>query len=800
MNSDPTDKPRAIPRRRLKEVVFSRETTTAASSDKRAPAGRSGQRAAKARSTKSDKRDQQSKRRIAHAARNFEAQVRLSARLLWHREAIQESINSVVYDVVIRISSQHWVIIETTISRDLAKVREDLNRLALARMHLLISRNVITELYIVLQEPPTPDMLATASGLNVQILSLAQLKCRLFDFCSYQTYRAGFPFGSAVLPNSGSRDNLAYVPVTYTLAGNEISLEIVCARLLSGEQIVLTGEYGTGKSRCLQEAFDRLAARADNSFKYPIAINLRECWGLETAEEIIGRHLRHLGLSALVDNVLRLLGAGSVILLLDGFDELGIQSWSDDVIRLRESRKRALRGVRQLIGIASGGLLIAGREHYFDGNVEMTAAFGMSSEASIVQCKNEFTIPEMKAYLKSRNIDRQPPEWLPRRPLMVQTLSSFDAQTLKSVLAASTGAIQFWHLFVSAFCKREARAQDDMLDAESVRRVMQMLARMTRSKPSDVGPLTQTEIRSAFDAIIGTTAIEETRVILQRLSGLGRVSTETDDRQFVDPYLLDGFRALDVDNIVSVEDKSCQRERWSNPLRPLGQMILGDLMGNRSRDFIIFAKHCVAHGNSVIASDIAAAICASSKGAADFSGLHIQDGYFFELNMHAVEPSNLTLNDCVIHRFVAPRREGANFRLENCFVETLFGELRHSPPYIVNCHVEFQKAASIPIDRLSVGQRVLLEILGCILDARQHRTGTAVIRGRASKVGSDRIVSRILEMLIEDEQILLPPVGSKHSGISTIRLNGDARHRARGLLVDMDLSNDPIWTKAGAVS
>lgn len=800
MKSDPSSKPHTIPRRRLKEVAFPREAKSVVPTNEDGSFGRDGRDSAKARSRRSDKRDQQSKRRIAHAARTFEAQVRLSARLLWHREATQESINGVVYDVVLKASSQHWIVIETTISRDLAKVREDLNRLTLARMHLLVSRSVIAELYIVLQEPPTPDMLATANGVNVQILSLAQLKCRLFDFSSYQTYRARFPFGSAVLPNSGSRDNLAYVPVTYTLAGNEISLESICARLLSGEQIVLTGEYGTGKSRCLQETFNRLAARADNSFKYPIAINLRECWGLETSEEIVGRHLRNLGLSGLVDNVLRLLGAGSVILLLDGFDELGIQSWSDDVTRLRESRKRALRGVRQLIGIASGGVFIAGREHYFDGNVEMTAAFGMSSETPIVHCKNEFTIPEMKAYLKSRNIDRQPPEWLPRRPLMVQTLSSFDAQTLKSVLAASTGAIQFWHLFVKAFCKREARAQDDMLDAESVRRVMQMLARMTRSKPSDVGPLTQTEIRSAFDAIIGTTAIEETRVILQRLSGLGRVSAETDDRQFVDPYLLDGFRALDVDSIVSVEDKSCQRERWSNPLRPMGQMILGDLIGSRSREFVIFAKHCVAHGNSVIAGDIAAAICASSKGVSDFGGLHIQDGYFFELNMHAVEPTNLTLNDCVIHRFVAPRREGPNFRLEKCFVETLFGELRRSPPYIVNCHVEFQKAASIPIERLSVGQRVLLEILGCILEARQHRTGSAVVRRRASKVGSDRIVSRVFEMLIEEEKILLPPIGSKHSGISTIRLNSEARHRARDLLVDMDLSTDPIWVKAGAVS
>jgi len=118
----------------------------------------------------------------------------------------------------------------------------------------------------------------------------------------------------------------------------------------------------------------------------------------------------------------------------------------------------------------------------------MLSDLGLSTEISVFKCKIEFTVPEMRAYLKDRNIDRQPPEWLPRRPLMVQILSSFDPRILDEVLSASSGVVKFWHLFVSAFCKREAGAKDTMLDGDSVQRVMQMLARLTRTKPSDVGP------------------------------------------------------------------------------------------------------------------------------------------------------------------------------------------------------------------------------------------------------------------------------------------------------------------------
>lgn len=733
---------------------------------------------------------------IAKVSKEFEAQVRLSARLLWNREARQEAINNVVYDTVVHLTAQHWVIIETTISRDLSKVREDLNRLSLARLFLLTDKHIVVEPYIILQEEPTPDMLATARGVNIEILSLPQLKARLFDFSSYATQRGTLPFGSAVLPDSGEQDRSAYTPVTYLTAGKttDIAIDAICSRISGGEQLILVGEYGTGKSRCIQECFHRLADRAEAAFCYPIAINLRDCWGLETAEEIIGRHLRRLGLSSMIDRVMRLLGAGSIALLLDGFDELGTQSWTDDMARLQDLRARALRGVRDLVSVTRGGIFIAGREHYFDGNREMVAALGLRSGVGLLSCKTEFTVPEMKAYLRDRHIDRQPPEWLPRRPLMVQILSSFDSKTLGEVISASSGAVKFWNLFVAAFCEREAKAKDTMLDADTIRLIMQRLARLTRTKNSDVGPLTQTEIRSAFEAVLGTTAIDESRIILQRLSGLGRVSNESDDRQFVDAYLLDGFRALDAQHLISLGDRAGFAERWVNPLRSLGQLVLGSAISSNQKGAFLYARHCASQGNSVLAGDIVAAICATRSGAVDFGGIDIQSCYFVELNCHAIVPSNLTLRGCIIHRFIAPRSSGEGFALDGCEIELMFGESDWQPLYMTDCRIDFQRAVSVPLERLSPGHKALVVILTTLWETPGKSSNLATVRRVGAKAASASTASRVLEILIKEEELVR--VDPRRRGApDSVRLNRDARHRILGLLRDMHLTEDIVWQK-----
>ena len=61
---------------------------------------------------------------------------------------------------------------------------------------------------------------------------------------------------------------------------------------------MLTGEYGTGKSKCIEHIYNSLAKGAWTDLKFPVAIDLRKCWGLRDRYEIIRRHLQDLNIAA----------------------------------------------------------------------------------------------------------------------------------------------------------------------------------------------------------------------------------------------------------------------------------------------------------------------------------------------------------------------------------------------------------------------------------------------------------------------------------------------------------------------
>jgi hypothetical protein len=129
-----------------------------------------------------------------------------------------------------------------------------------------------------------------------------------------------------------------------------------------------------------------------------------------------------LGLDKIEPNAIKAFRAGSLALLLDGFDEIGSQAWSNDDNRLKIIRAKSLEGVKDIVinkGVKDivinnrGGTLVAGREHYFPNTEEMFAALGMTSQNSIVlRSKNEFNDTELLEYFHNRDIDVDVPEWL----------------------------------------------------------------------------------------------------------------------------------------------------------------------------------------------------------------------------------------------------------------------------------------------------------------------------------------------------------------------------------------------------
>jgi hypothetical protein len=315
---------------------------------------------------------------------SFEGKVRAVASHIWNGNCEPSKIGGVDLDGALFLSDDVQIFIEMTEQRDLNKVREDVVKLQTARAAYLAENSSYARCYCVVNGTVTQGMIAAGKPHRIQVLSFANFAAIFFDFDKYRFARENAAFSSAINPLTGAKDIIDYVPVKYRVdeSGKEIGSHDIAQMIRHGRRVVLLGEYGTGKSRCTREVFKELAATAVPDNIYPLALNLREFWGLRRASELLTRHVAELGLDSTIQTAaMRALNAERVVLLLDGFDELGSQSWSNDSEKLRVIRAKSLEGVRDLIMRAKGGVLVCGREHYFNSNSEMFSSLGMEADS-----------------------------------------------------------------------------------------------------------------------------------------------------------------------------------------------------------------------------------------------------------------------------------------------------------------------------------------------------------------------------------------------------------------------------------
>ena len=123
--------------------------------------------------------------------------------------------------------------------------------------------------------------------------------------------------------------------------------------------------------------------------------------------------------------------------------------------------------------------------------------------------------------------------------------------------------------------------------------------------------------------------------MLQRLPGLGRTEVESDDRKFIDVYIVDGLRALDLTRAVLSNDYAVAREPWTNPLGPLGQRILAREIKQSTSEPVYkkFVERGLHDGNHIIASDIVASTLRRGLPEWDFGGLTLAEGHISELDL-----------------------------------------------------------------------------------------------------------------------------------------------------------------------
>lgn len=726
----------------------------------------------------------------------FEDSVRATAALKWGRPAAAEEINGVRCDCIVRLRPDYWIAIEISKENGLDKLRTDLAKFAALRPYLF-SQGIYVECYFVCLIEGHPSLRETGRGMAVDVHSFESFHKLFIDYESYKVARSARPFGSAVDPATGEIDKKSYIQVRYISNNGYLSLQDMVDLLRRKSKIILLGNFGTGKSRCLQEIFRGISELYMGLGVYPIAINLKENWGLQRGEEIVRRHFQDLGLSDHCDSAIKLLRTDALCLLLDGFDEVGSQTWSDDPQRLGKIREESLSGVKDLISQAKGGVLIAGREHYFNSMDEMFKCLGLSpANTVLVECSDQFTEEEMAVYLGETHPGLILPPWLPRRPLVCQILSDLPEDLRHNLSNSAMSQFEFWSVFVESVCSREARI-NPRLDGTAIRGVLRILARETRGKSANVGPISISEINEAFLRQTGLPPNDESAAILQRLPGIGRIGAESTDRQFVDEYILDGLRAEDVIDLV----ESCAADifhlRWKNPLGVFGLSILASHV-LASPQHGLFQKAMLQASraeNKICAGDILAALLMDDSEVCNFGEVNIEDSHMVLIDLSGKKVKSINIKSSFIGELNIAGAVIEDCKFEDCVIRIVRGvsSAEGLPACVASSSVEMFDAINTVVRikqaQLSDSQRIFITIVKKIFfQPGGGRKEAALLRGLGA-AGDSRIANRIIKLLVGEKLI------DRHSGDEGLIYTPNRKHTRRMHLImaQLTLSEDPLW-------
>jgi hypothetical protein len=381
-------------------------------------------------------------------------------------------------------------------------------------------------------------------------------------------------FGSVRDPETGAAElQLDYVPLDILdRQGGTHTVKLIAEELDGGGRFVMMGDYGAGKSSTLREIFYNAAKRFwdTKTLRFPVLLNLRDHHGQVDPTEALERHARKIGFAA-PSHLVRAWRAGYVILMLDGFDEIATAGWAGRTKKLRDLRFRSMELVRTFVRETprEAGVIIAGREHFFDNEKELAMALGVSPDVRRLTL-SEFSADQVTTYLRRRGWREAVPIWLPSRPLLLGYLASRNLLHETLAVESGSGPAVGWDGLLQRVAEREAEIEAG-IDAGTVRTLIEELATSARSSVDGLGPLLPDQIIGAFAHVCGYLPDDRGAVLLQRLPGLGGHSSEDGARVFIDRDLAAAASAGDVVRYIESPFVSdLDSSNWQSALPPLG--------------------------------------------------------------------------------------------------------------------------------------------------------------------------------------------------------------------------------------
>lgn len=723
----------------------------------------------------------------------LEEHVRKISEIVWCVNAKPETIAGVKCDCVLKIKPNYWVLIEISKESTLSKLRTDLAKFQIMQ-GALFSKRIFPECHFITPEH-FPSLYDSGRENDVSVYTPQEFYSKFLGANQYIFERRTRPFGSAVDPDSGETDKSSYVPISYySKDGAKWSVEDIASNIEKNKKIVLLGEFGSGKSRCLMEVFSILIARHD-AFT-PIAINLRDNWGYKKFSHIVHNHLDSLGLGEFKDALVRSLHKGMHPILLDGFDEIGSQSWSGDMVRLSAIRKSSLQGIRDLIDECNNcGVLITGREHYFNTDSEMLECLGLTETNTIIlSCPNEFSTEELQSYISGRVKIDSFPSWLPRKPLLCQLLTRIEEKDLQSLVKSEIGETDFFEKVLDAICERETKIHSTIYK-DSLKTILLELATLSRLKDSNLGPISPSEISSIFEKVTGAAPIDESAIVLQRLPYLGRSSSDTADRTFIDDYAVDGLRALALVNYYYAKNDEILNQKWRHPLSYFGYKICS-LKIHFDKESLKYFRTLELRGNPIACSDFIGSSLLKERDL-NFSRFSVTNGKFSIIDLTGKTVSDLTIAEAEIGELIIEDTISKNFVIKDSIIDKVIGISSSDgfPDFIIDTEAgEFEDVLTISrISELDIDDKhkTLLSIIKKLFfQPGKGRKEEALLRG-TERYWDERTARKILNYMYNegivdnfkgDDGLVYRPMRSE-----TVRM--------KTIMNKLGNSDDALWLK-----
>lgn len=610
--------------------------------------------------------------------RSFEDDVRRVAEALFElppgdckSEMYTKGKRQIEIDGVARCRNIVQLIMATT-STKLDKVKEDVEKLNIAGS-IEVRKGNTTKCWIIVNKIPEAPHVTYSKENNVELLTFQQFRERFFDGRAYLSLRNNLSFGSARDLKTGSIsipvDEYIEPPIKDLDKNENIILSDIISRLIEGKTVIMLGPFGSGKSLSMREIwFDLRKKYFSNSLELvPVALNLREHWGAQYADEILRRHAHSIGYKRESDLTVAW-RAGILILLIDGFDEMASQGLVnlENINVLKQIRLNSLIGVRDLIAKSQNGVgvLISGRDHYFDNYDELKNALGLQGMDISRVYLDEFDDKRAEEYLKKKNIKTALPDWLPRKALLLGYLAQKDL--LKDVLSidGSKGQARAWYEFLKLISFRESQHDRSAMDADTIQHVLENLAIQVRSTSSGIGPITASMLAQAYISETGQTPGDAVLMQLQRLPGLTERDAEPGNRSFVDQDLLNTLQGTAISRqlikgIINPRKNKCvvyfDDTRWYEPLSSLGCSVSIIWLREKGWSLETLINVIRQYSSSQLGADLLQiAICwaMEDENPVDLHGIELSNIHIANIDLDEVAIKGLYIQDSLIDNVV----------------------------------------------------------------------------------------------------------------------------------------------------